>query len=178
MILQQIISQETGFYISKFVMNLIAPLYAITVLISTFLVPCYLIKFLIQTIKNYKDKKQEISIKNENENLMLCKKCGVNLSENILCKDCSDEVLTLFLIDKMPAEEIEQSFNLLPTTVEYWHNTCKLQNGGDFSYLETTKYNYNYVFSSEQHIMKRMIAFLFDIFVFEIVVIVLFFTFG
>lgn len=175
MILQSL-SPTTGYYISKFFLNLIAPFYAITIIVSTFLVPYYLLKFLVEAIKKYKNKNNPISL--ENENLILCKKCSVNLCENILCENCSDEVLTLFLIDELPAEEIEQSFNFLPNTVEYWYNTCKSQNNGDFSYLTTAKYNQNYIFSNKQHILKRLLAFLIDIFFFEVVVIFFCMTFS
>lgn len=66
---------------------------------------------------------------------MNCVKCNTQTNGDILCNSCSDDILKLYLIEKIPADEIEKTFNLLPNTVEYWYNYCKGKNGDDFSYL-------------------------------------------
>lgn len=73
---------------------------------------------------------------------MNCKKCNSIANGEIFCDSCSDEILKLYLIEKLRTDEIEKMFNLLPNTVDYWYNHCKMRNGDNFSYLvDTNKVN-------------------------------------
>lgn len=53
---------------------------------------------------------------------MNCKKCYKDTDGDILCSSCSDEILKLYLVDKVSADEIEKRFSLLPNTVSFWYN--------------------------------------------------------
>lgn len=66
---------------------------------------------------------------------MNCKKCNTETDGDILCNNCSDEILKLHIIDKIPADVIENRFNLLPNTVAYWCNYCKEKYGDNHQYL-------------------------------------------
>ncbi len=168
MFLTQNIIQSIVEKLNWLIINSTLQIYALTIIASIIIVPYYLIKIIIDIVNKFKNKKYLVSKVN---NLILCKKCGNELAQNILCNDCSDEILTLYLLDKIPVEEIEECYNLLPNTVLYWYNYCASQNGGNFLYLNKCKYNINY--SDKPHILRRCLAFVIDIFVFEIVVIFL-----
>lgn len=66
---------------------------------------------------------------------MNCKKCNAPNNGDILCYSCSNQILKMFIVDRVLDTQIESQFNLLPGTVNYWYNHCKTINNGDFSYL-------------------------------------------
>lgn len=72
-------------------------------------------------------------------NKITCKKCGTEIGGELFCNNCSDEILMLYLIEKKIHFAIEQDFNLLPGTVLYWYNQCKLKNTIDLEYLQYVK---------------------------------------
>lgn len=73
---------------------------------------------------------------------MNCKKCDIETNGDIFCDNCSDEILMLYIIDEVIYFKIEQAFNLLPGTVMYWYNYCKINDKIDIEHLQRFKTEY------------------------------------
>lgn len=73
---------------------------------------------------------------------MNCKKCNIETNGDIFCDNCSDEILMLYIIDEVIYFKIEQAFNLLPGTVMYWYNYCKINHKIDLEHLQRFKIEY------------------------------------